>query len=72
VEEFPRLIDAILWLAKEFDAGEGSAQQGEVHHDGALVWRKTIPNFASVASRPEDIAQHDLERLLTDLAKPGG
>ena len=69
VKDFPRLIDAILWLAKEFDAGEGNAQKGEVHRDGALVWRKALPNFATIEARSEDTAQVDLERLLGDLAK---
>jgi hypothetical protein len=70
VKDFPRLIDAILWLAKEFDAAEGSAKLGEVHRDGALVWRKAAPDFATIEARTDDATQVDLERLLSNLAKP--
>ncbi len=69
VKDFPRLIEAILWLAKEFDAPEGGAQRGEVIRDGALVWSKTAPDFVTTEERTEETAPADLERLLAALAK---
>jgi hypothetical protein len=40
IREFARLSDAILWLAGEFEAGDGNAEHGEIRYRGAVLWRK--------------------------------
>ena len=40
IRTFARFNDAIRWLSKEFDAGDGFAEYGEIRRDGALLWRK--------------------------------
>jgi hypothetical protein len=39
-QEFPRLNDAILWIARELNAGHGYTTYGEVRCKGALLWRR--------------------------------
>ena len=55
VKEFPRLIEAILSLAKELDA-PGGGVKGEVRRDDVLVWSKATPNLGTVEELPEKIA----------------
>lgn len=40
IKTFARFNDAILWMSKEFDAGDGYAEYGEIRHRGTLLWRK--------------------------------
>ena len=40
IKTFSRFNDAILWLSKEFDAGDGYAQYGEIRCRGRLLWRR--------------------------------
>ena len=47
---FRRLNEAIIYLAREFAAGDGNAVYGEIRLEGALVWRRAPPGFR--ADRP--------------------
>jgi len=40
VRRFTQLNDAILWIATEFNAGDGFAEYGEVRHNDQVLWRR--------------------------------
>ena len=37
---FSRLGEAILWVARELDSGDGHSVYGEVRFEGNVLWRK--------------------------------
>lgn len=43
VQEFPRFMDGLLWLAVELDAGDGFAIYGEIRLNDELLWRRGLP-----------------------------
>jgi len=40
--EFVRLTEAILWLAREMDDGEGINTFGEIYFKGNVLWRRGV------------------------------
>jgi len=38
---FKRITDAILFVVREFDTGDGDTERAEIHRGGTLVWRRS-------------------------------
>jgi hypothetical protein len=49
-KRFTRFNDGIVWLAREFAAGDGNAVYGEIRQNAKLVWRRSALGFRAPES----------------------